>query len=129
MIINSVYDYLCERKICTEEVDIFQHTLPIKIDLAVLLIYTSDGVRINHEIKDYFQDSFAVVVRGKSFTKVREKTDLIVNELDLVNRDLGNIHFNFLKPATLPYYYPKDSSANYEANVVMDFSCYVKPEL
>lgn len=128
MIIESVKQYIIDKGLSLEK-DIFLHTLPINVELAVLLLYTMDGIGVNHEINDYYQDSFALVVRGRHFGKVKDKIDLLISEITVINTDFGDIHFNFLKPATLPIYYPKDSSSNYEANVVMDFSCYVKPKL
>lgn len=128
MIVETVRKYLVDRGLSLEK-DIFVHTLPINVEFGILLLYTMDGIRVNHEINDYYQDSFALVVRGRYFDKVKSKMELIIPEITVVNEDFGDIHFNFLKPATLPIYYPKDSSSNYEANVVMDFSCYVKPKL
>lgn len=81
-------------KVGTVGTDIFCHYMPSNVKSGVLLINPNTGIKIDHELQDFYFDAFTIVVRSATITKTMEKANKIMSMFPVTERRVdrfGNV--------------------------------------
>ncbi|HEO0817036.1 minor capsid protein [Acinetobacter baumannii] len=112
------------KKIGTMGKTVFINMLPIDVPLGVLLRNSLSGTEIDYELPGYFRTEFQVIVRAGSYPAGEALMDKVFNTLTLNDRQLGNMHFNYIRPRTEPVVFPLSDGNLLEFSAYFDVSFY-----
>lgn len=125
MIIEQFAQYLQDKGLGTLNRNIFCFRMPAEITNGYLIVYPNDGIRLDPELKGYYQDIFPFIIRGASLTEVTRLADAAMNVVDALHVEAGGFHFNYIRPLSLPIIYPPNDGNTYEAGISIEFSGYM----
>ena len=112
------------KKIGTMGKTIFINMLPIDVPVGVLLRNSLNGTEIDYELPGYFRTEFQVIVRASSYPAGEALMEKVFNTLTFNDRQLGNMHFNYMRPHTEPAVFPLSDGNLLEFSARFDVSFY-----
>ncbi|WP_053067897.1 phage tail terminator protein [Xenorhabdus khoisanae] len=126
MILEAFTKYLESKGVGKIGKDLFCHYMPPKIPRGYLVMSPSDGIKIDSELKGYYQDIFPFMIRAESIGKVNQLSHAVMEHLSVRDIEINGVYFNLIQVITLPTIYPQNDGGSFEAGVVIEFSCYLK---
>ncbi|WP_038345714.1 minor capsid protein [Acinetobacter sp. A47] len=87
----SIYKYINDIGLASQEENLFIHLMPNSISSGVLLSNPSEGMKINYEIKGYYNTEFRVVVRAEAYAAGNLLMQQISSSLTTSERRLEDI--------------------------------------
>lgn len=112
------------KKIGTMGKTVFINMLPIDVPLGVLLRNSLSGTEIDYELPGYFRTDFQVIVRAGSYQAGEALMEKVFNALTFSDRQLGDMHFNYMRPRTEPVVFPLSEGNLLEFSAYFDVSFY-----
>ncbi|EBM7745679.1 hypothetical protein AB4W84_003986 [Salmonella enterica] len=125
MFIEAFASLMQKAKVGTVGTDIFCHFMPSNVKSGVLLINPNTGIKIDHELQDFYFDAFTIVVRSATITKTMEKANKIMSMFPVEETQSGGVYFRMARPMTMPITYPKNDGALIEAGIPIEFAGYL----
>ncbi|MGY2462242.1 phage tail terminator protein [Vreelandella sulfidaeris] len=124
MIEKAIIDCIKASPIAVNGIPTFFNFIPDTAHIAIMIDTPIPGFEIDHELPGYYKDVIEVVVRHSDpkagFDLCREAMQV----LNVVNRVLGDYHFNYVRPTNEPTAYPVSKGGLREFAVRFEFSCY-----
>lgn len=106
MNLHPIAEYIEQNNIGKLGKTLFINMMPIDLNLGILIRNTLTGTKIDYELEDYFDARFQLIVRADTYPKGDELMQQVIDLLNFKNQQLGNMHFNFIRPRTEPVVYP-----------------------
>jgi hypothetical protein len=118
--VKPLADYLEDQGVGIVGQNIFVQHLPEDSGTPALMLKNSlEGTAIDYELPGYRKGKFQAVVRCKAnkFEMGEAFAQLVSDTLTIQNLQIGNMHFNYLRPSSEPIGYQLSDGANYEFSV------------
>ena len=126
MILESIADYLEEKRYGREGEGLFIWHMPDDIKEGILLIDSIVGTRINHELTGYRKGKFQVIIRTQDYTEGYELISRISDSLTILDADMKTVIVKYIRPRTDPIVFPISKGDNLEMTVVFDTAYILK---
>lgn len=126
MILEAFTRYLEKQGVGKAGKDLFCYYMPPKVPRGYLVMSPTDGIKIDPELKGYYQDIFPFMIRAENISKLNQMSTAVMDVVNGRDVDMGDVYFNVIQAITLPAIYPQNDGGSFEAGVVIEFSCYFK---
>ena len=126
MILEAFTRYLEKQRIGKSGKDLFCYYMPPKTPRGYLVMSPTDGIRVDPELKGYYQDIFPFMIRAENISKLNQMSTAVMDAINGRDIDMIDVYFNVIQAITLPTIYPQNDGGSFEAGVVIEFSCYIK---
>ena len=120
----SIANYLQSKNVGTVAKTIYVNMLPIDVSLGILLRNDLNGVEIDYELRGYSKFRFQAIVRAPSYFQGENLMQKLSDALTLVNTQIDEYHFNYIRPRTEPVVFPLSEGNFLEFSIYLDASCY-----
>lgn len=100
--------------------DIFVYSLPETVKSAILLKDAALGTMIDHELPEYFDTDFQVIIRATGYAEGEEKAEAISTTLTILNQTIGSLNVNFIRPRHVPIVFPVSEGDYLEWLIIFD---------
>ena len=100
--------------------DIFVHSMPERVSEAMLLKDSMFGTEIDHELPDYFDTEFQIIVRAKEHAEGEDRAKAVSTALTVLNQAVGTLNVNYIRPRHVPMVFPVSEGDYLEWLVTFD---------
>lgn len=85
---------------------IFINQMPIECKSGILLREQLTGTKVNYELPGYYRTKFQLVIRANGYDAGDLHAKNVVTALTVQNQQIGEMHFIYMRPITMPVVYP-----------------------
>jgi hypothetical protein len=124
MNLESVAEMLEDAEVGIQGTDIFVEFIPASCSQGILLRQPFGGTQIDYDLPGYRKTSFMLIARAKTYSAGKTLIDNAVAALTVDNEEVTNMHINYMRPQTDPFFYAPSAGGNVEFVVHID-ACYV----
>lgn len=124
MIEKTLVDYIKASPIGSDGISAFFNFIPESARVAIMIDTPIPGFEIDPELPGYYNDVIEVVVRHTDPQRGFLLCQRAMQVLNVVNCQIGDYHFNYVRPISEPSAYPLSQGGLLEFAVRFEFSCY-----
>lgn len=124
MNLMPIAKYIQDNKLGELGKTLFINMMPIDLNLGILIRNPLVGTEIDYELIDYFNTEFQLIVRADTYIKGEDLMRQAMNVLNVQNKELDNLFFNFIRPRTEPIVFPLSDGNLLEFSVDFDVNFY-----